>query len=241
MDRRLNKPLVLAMVAVALVLGVMLGLTTGLVDRIFGGPNPKTIASASLESMRAQNRLIAFVARYVSVVSSEQQRLGGLVSSERTLVLPGDVRYELDLSKLEPDDVAWDNSTHTLRVRLPEVEIAGPDVDINAAREFGDGGVLSALTNADERLDQTNRARAVSDLRKQAQAPVPMRLARQAARQAVERSFAMPLLAAGFKDVKVVARFPTEGTDEPSYLDLSTPYEEAIKEAERRRAAQGQK
>ncbi len=241
MDRRLNKPLVLAMVAVALVLGVMLGMTTGIADRLFGGPNPKTIASASLDSMRAQNRLIAFVARYVSVVSSEQQRLGGLVSSERTLVLPGDVRYELDLSKLEPNDVTWDASTHTLRVRLPEVEIAGPDVDLTAAREFGDGGVLSTLTNADQQLDQTNRARAVADLRKQAGAPVPMRLARQAARQAVERSFAMPLLAAGFKDVKVVARFPTEGSDEPSYLDLSTPYEEAIKEAERRRAAQGQK
>ena len=241
MDRRLNKPLVLGMVAVALVLGVMLGLTTGLVDRLFGGPDPKTIASASLESMRAQNRLTAFVARYVSVVSSEQQRLGGLVSSERTLVLPGDVRYELDLSKLQPGDVTWDNSSHTLRVRLPEVEIAGPDVDLTAAREFGDGGVLSALTNADQQLDQTNRARAVADLRKQASAEVPMRLARQAARQAVERSFAMPLLAAGFKDVKVVARFPTEGTDEPSYLDLSTPYEEAIKEAERRRAAQGQR
>lgn len=241
MDRRLNKPLVLAMVAVALVLGVMLGLTTGIVDRIFGGPNPTTIASASLESMRAQNRLIAFVARYVSVVSSSQQRLGGLVSSERTLVLPGDVRYELDLSKLEPNDVTWDGSSNTLRVRLPEIEIAGPDVDINAAREFGDSGVLSALTNADEQLDQTNRARAVSDLRKQASAEVPMRLARQAARQAVERSFAMPLLAAGFKNVKVVARFPTDGTDDPSYLDLSTPYEEAIKEAERRRAAERQR
>jgi hypothetical protein len=234
--RRLNKPLVLAMVAVALALGVVLGMTTGIVDRIFGGPNPTTIASASLESMRAQNRLIAFAARYVSVVSSQQSRFGGLVNSERTLVLPGDVRYELDLSKLEPNDVTWDSPTHTLRVRLPEVEIAGPDVDINAAREFGDRGVLSALTNADEQLDQTNRARAVSDLRKQASAEVPMRLARQAARQAVERSFAMPLLAAGFKDVKVVARFPTEGSDEASYLDLSTPYEEAIKEAERRRA-----
>src|SRR5213593_1858065 len=114
MDRRLNKPLVLAMVAVALILGVLIGVTTGIADRIFGGPNPKTIATASLESMRAQNRLIAFVARYVSVVSSEEQRLGGLVSSERTLVLPGDVRYELDLSKLQPDDVTWDASTHTL-------------------------------------------------------------------------------------------------------------------------------
>jgi hypothetical protein len=237
MDRR--KLIGLLAIAVALVLGVMLGMTGGLVDRIFGGPNPKTIASASLESMRAQNRLIAFVARYVSVVTSGQERLGGLVSSERTLVLPGNVRYELDLSKLNPEDVRWDGSTNTLRVRLPEIEVAGPEVDLNAAREYGEGGVLSALTNADQQLDQANRAKAVSDLRKQASAEVPMRLARQAARQAVERSFAMPLLAAGFKDVKVVARFPTEGTDDPSYLDLSTPYNEAIQEAERRRS-QGQ-
>jgi len=51
----------------------------------------------------------------------------------------------------------------------------------------------------------------------------------------------MPLIAAGFKDAKVVARFPTDGTDEASYMDRSTPYEDAIKEAERRRAAEGQK
>lgn len=241
MDRRLNKPLVLAMVAVALILGVLLGVTTGIADRIFGGPNPKTIASASLESMRAQNRLTVFAARYVSVVTSAQDRLGGLVSSERTLILPGDVRYELDMSKLQADDVSWDDSSHTLKVRLPEIELAGPDVDINAVKEYGGGGVLSALTNANQLLDEANRQRAVSDLRKQATAAVPMQLARQSARAAVERSFAMPLLAAGFKDVKVVARFPTEGSDQPSYMDLSTPYEEAIKEAERRRAAEGKK
>jgi hypothetical protein len=240
MDRRLNKPLVIGMIGLALVIGVLIGISSGLADQIFG-PNPKTIASASLQSMRAQNRLIAFVARYVSVVSSEQQRLGGLVSTQRTLILPGDVRYELDLSKLQPNDVTWDGSTHTLEVRLPEIEVAGPDVDLNAVREYGSGGVLSALTNANRQLDSANRAKAVADLRQQAQGPVPTRLAHQAARAAIERSFAMPLVAAGFKDAKVVARFPTEGSDDASYLDLSTPYEEAIKEAERRRAAQGQR
>ena len=240
MDSRLNKPLVLAMVAVALILGVLLGISTGVADKLFG-PNPKTIATSSLESMRAQNRLVAFVARYVSVVSSAQERLGGLVSSQRTLILPGDVRYELDLSKLQPGDLAWDASTRTLRVKLPEIEVAGPDIDINAVKEYGGGGVLAALTNADQQLDSANRAKAVADLRQQATAAVPMRLARESAREAVERSLGLPLLAAGFKDVKVVARFPTEGTDQPSYLDLSTPYEEAIKEAERRRAAGGTK
>jgi hypothetical protein len=240
MDRRLNKPLVIGLIVVALLLGLLVGTMTGVADRLFGGPNPTTIASASLESMRAQNRLTVFAARYVSVVTSAQQRLGGLVSSERTLILPGDVRYEVDLSKLQPKDVTWDGSTKTLKVTVPEIEIAGPDVDIKSVKEYGGGGVLSALTAANAQLDQANRARAVADLRKQATAQVPMQLARQSARAAIERSFAMPLLAAGFKDVKVVARFPTEGTDEASYLDLSTPYNEALAEAERRRA-QGRK
>jgi hypothetical protein len=239
MDNRLTKPLVIGLIVVALLLGLLLGVTTGIADRIFGGPNPTTIASASLESMRAQNRLTAFIARYVSVTTSTTSQFG--LSTKRTLILPGDVRYELDLAKLQPDDVTWDASTQTLNVRLPEVEIAGPDVDLGAAQEYGAGGVLSALTNADEALDSANRAKAVADLRKQAQGPMQMRLAHQAARAAVERSFAMPLVAAGFKDAKVVARFPTEGADKASYVDLSTPYEQAINGAERRRAGQAQK
>src|SRR4051812_30960007 len=207
MDNRLSKLIGIAAIIVALVLGVVVGMATGIADRIFGGPRAETIASASLQSMRAQNRLIAFVARYVSVTTSTTSRFG--LSAKRTLILPGDVRYELDLAKLQPNDVRWDGSNHTLSVRLPEVEIAGPDVDLKAAQEYGAGGVLSALTNANEALDSANRNKAVGDLRQQASAPVPMRLARQAARQAIERSFAMPLAAAGFKDVKVVARFPT--------------------------------
>src|SRR6185295_17934322 len=138
MDSRLNKPFAIAAIIVALVLGVIVGISTGIAGRIFGGPNPKTIASASLESMRAQNRLIAFVARYVSVTTSETSRFG--FSSKRTLILPGDVRYELDLSKLQPSDVTWDGSSHTLSVKLPEIEVAGPDVDLNAIQEYGAGG-----------------------------------------------------------------------------------------------------
>lgn len=239
MDSRQSKYVAIAAIIVALMLGLVLGMTTGIADRIFGGRKAETIATASLESMRAQNRLIAFAARYVAVTTSTTSTFG--FSSKRTLILPGDVRYELDLSKLQPGDVSWDGASKTLRVRLPEVEVAGPDVDLNAVQEYGAGGILSTLTNADQQLDQANRAKAVAELRRQASAPVPMQLAHQAARAAVERSFAMPLVAAGFKDVKVVARFPTEGDNEPSYMDLSTPYEDAIKEAERRRAAEAQK
>src|SRR3954452_23313917 len=128
MDRRLNKPLLVGAMILALVLGRVVGMSSGIPDAIFGGPNPKTIASASLESMRAQNRLIAFVARYVSVTTSSASTFG--FSSKRTLILPGDVRYELDLSKLQPGDVTWNAPSKTLNVKLPEIEIAGPDVDL---------------------------------------------------------------------------------------------------------------
>ena len=235
---RIRLPLLIGAVVIALLLGLALG-GAGLVDRLFGGPNPQAIATSSLESMRAQNRLVAFVARYVSVTNARQSRFG--LSTERTLILPGTVRYEVDLSKLTQKDVVWDPGTSTLRVRLPDIEIAGPEVDLAQAREYGSGGLLAAFTNAEERLDQANRAGAVADLRKQAQGEVPMRLAREAARQAIEHSFAMPLKAAGVSNARVVARFASEVDEEPSYWDVSTSYEDAMKEAQRRRAAEGKR
>jgi len=231
---RLNKTLAIAAVVVALILGLFFGSAIDIGRRLFGGPSPETVASSALQSMRAQNRLVPFVARYVSVVSSRQERLGGLVSSERTLILPGDVRYELDLAQLGPEDVQWDAGSSTLSVTLPEIEIAGPEVDLAAAREYGENGVLSVITDADRALDRNNRARAVTDLRKQAGAPVPMRLAREAGRQAVERSFALPLQAAGFDNAKVIARYPTEGSLVTEPLDRSRSYNDVLEEARKR-------
>jgi hypothetical protein len=231
---RLNKPLALGAVIVALILGLVVGGALDIGKRLFGGPDPETVASSALQSMRAQNRLVPFVARYVSVISSRQERLGGLVSSERTLILPGDVRYELDLAQLGPEDVQWDAASNTLNVTLPEIEIAGPEVDLAAAREYGENGVLSVISDADQALDRNNRARAVADLRKQAGAAVPMRLAREAGRQAVERSFSLPLQAAGFDNAKVVARYATEGSPVTEPLDRSRSYNDVLEEARKR-------
>ena len=195
MDRRLRNAIVASAVAGALLLGLIAGVALKISDRFLRGPDPETVVNSSLESMRAQNRLVPFVARFVAVTSSRQERFG--LSAERTLILPGTVRYELDLAKIERDDLDWNSSTRTLSVRLPNIEIAGPEVDLKSAREYGDKGILSAVTNAEERLDNANRSLAIADLRKQAAGPTTMRLAREAARQAVERSFAMPLQAAG--------------------------------------------
>ena len=216
-----------------LVLGALLMGTVRLPSLFGRGPDPESIATASLQSVREQARLTPFVARFVSVVTSTQSRFG--LSAQKTLILPGTVRYELDLARLQQDDIAWDAATNTLDVTLPPIELSGPDVDLNQVQEYSGGGVLLSLTNAEARLDAANRQRATQSLLQQARAPAPMRLAREAARKAVERSFAMPLRAAGI-EANVVARFADEASArDPSELDRSRRIEDVLNESKAKR------
>ncbi len=188
-------------------------------------PDPTTIASASLEGLREQNRLSAFAARYVAVVTSKQSQLG--FTTEKTLIMPGMVRYEVDMGKLTQADVAWDGATKTLAVRLPAVEADGPQVDLNAVREYGSGGVLTTFTDAEKRLDDANRRAGQIELIRQAREPAMIKLARDATRRAVERSFAMPLRAAGI-DATVAVRFADEPTASTERWDTSRSLQDVL-------------
>lgn len=157
----------------------------------------ETIATSSLTGLKEQARLTPFIARFVAVVTAKQERLG--LSAERTMILPGTVRYEIDLNAIKRQDVTWDEKTKTLSVKLPPLILSGPEVDINGIRTFGQGGILLSLTDAKETLDEANRIRGQAELLIQAREAVPMRLARDAARNAIARSFAMPLAAAKIK------------------------------------------
>lgn len=168
------------------------------------GPAPETVVAASLQGLKEQNVLVPFTARYVAVVTSKQQRLG--LAAQKTLIMPGTVRYELDLAALDQRDLDWQAQTSTLTVTLPPLRLAGPEIDIDGIREYRDGELLMLLTSAEERLDEANKAAALTELLAQARGPVPLRLARTAAIRAVEQSFAMPLRAAGI-EARVVARF----------------------------------
>lgn len=188
-------------------------------------PDPTTIASASLEGLREQNRLSAFAARFVAVVTSKQSQLG--LSTEKTLIMPGMVRYEVDMGKLGQRDVTWDAGTRTLFVTLPPVEIDGPQVDLSAIREYGTGGLLTRFTDAENQLDLANRQAGQAELVRQARDPMPMKLARDATRRAVERSFAMPLRAAGV-DATVKVRFADEANDTSERWDTSRSLKEVL-------------
>ncbi|MEI4505414.1 DUF4230 domain-containing protein [Sphingopyxis sp. CCNWLW253] len=168
------------------------------------GYDPETVVAASLQGLQEQNVLVPFTARYVAVVTSTQSRMG--LSAKKTLIMPGTVRYELDLGKLKQSDLDWDATTNALTVTLPPLRLAGPEIDIDAISEYRDGEILLTLTDAERTLDAANRKRAQEELIAQAKGATPMRLAQGAARTAVEQSFAMPLKAAGI-EAKVTARF----------------------------------
>lgn len=222
-----NWPVRIAAIAVPLLFILMIWWAVDGIRSWRDGPSPETIASASLTGIREQNRLSAFAANYAAVVTSEQQRFG--LSAKKTLIMQGLVRYEVDMAKLTEDDVRWDASTGTLRVKIPAIETAPPQIDMKSIQEYGENGLLRAFTNVDDVLDDANRAKGQAELVRQANGPVPMKLARDAFKRAIAQNFQVPLRAAGL-DAKVEAYFADElGGNITTRWDESTPLSEIVK------------
>jgi len=195
-------------------------------SRLFAAPDPVTVASASLKGLREQSRLSTFAGSYVAVVTSQETRFG--LSAKKTMIMPGTVRYEVDLSRLQQKDLSWNAGTNTLTLMLPPVEVVGPDVDVDKIQEYGEGGILMTLTNAEAQLDTANRKAASQELLNQARSPVNMRLARAATRKAVENSFALPLRAAGL-NASVVVNFTDEAVDDGERMERSRRPEDVLR------------
>ena len=226
---RLRKLVFLIPPLLALLVGAGLGLllprpaatTAG------AGADPEAIAAAALMSLRDEGRLTAFVGRFVAVVSASETRLG--LTARKTLILPGSVRYGIDLGRLRRRDLAWDPATRTLSVTLPPLEISGPEIDLNHVQEYSEGGIVMALTDAERTLDQANSRSAQDELMRQARERTPTTLARNAAMRAVARSFAMPLRTSGI-DASVAVRFlDPAGREEAYFLDRPRRIDDAIR------------
>lgn len=192
-----------------LLAGLLLGaIAMWFVDRDNDKPvDAQSIAAASLDAIRAQNKLTVFAGRFTVAVSTRVEKLG--LSAEKTLIVPATVRYDIDYSKLGRDDIVWDEGSRVMTVRLPDIRLDEPQVDMANIREYGGGTILMALGNAEEVIDAANRSKIRAAVLKEADTGLLRELARSSARTAVERGFALPLAAAGI-DARVIVRFPDE-------------------------------
>jgi hypothetical protein len=218
----------LAVLGLALML---LGIAFGYAFRVAPPPPPpdaEALATAALLSVREQGRLVPFTARFVSVASASESHLG--LTARKTLIMPGTVRYGVDLSRLRRSSMAWDERSRTLGVTLPPLELSGPEIDLNQVQESSEGGFVMALAGSEGSLDRANRQSAQDELMRQARAAAPMAQARQAAMREVARSFALPLRAAGL-DASVAVRFvDPAGREEAAFLDRPRRVEDATRD-----------
>ena len=228
MESRRLKPIFLLPPLVALLLGGLLGLLLRPPAVAQPKADPQAIARTTLLSVRDQGRLTTYSARFVAIVSASESRLG--LTARQTLIMPGSVRYSVDLARLNRRSLAWDEPTRTLTVTLPPLEISGPDIDLSQVRQYSEGGILMALTDAERTLDQANRRSAQDELLRQARDRTPMSQARNAAMRLVARSFALPLRTAGI-DASVAVRFvDPAGREEALFLDRPRHVDETVRD-----------
>lgn len=196
-------------------------------------PDAEAIAVAALLSIRDQGRLVPFSARFVSVASASETHLG--LTARKTLIMPGTVRYGVDLTRLRRSSLAWDEASRTLTVTLPPLELSGPEIDLNQVQESSEGGLVMALAGSEKVLDRANRQSAQDELMRQAREPGPMQLARGAAMRDVARAFALPLRAAGI-EASVAIRFTDPaGKEEATWLDRPRPLEARLSDRQAER------
>jgi hypothetical protein len=214
--------------ALGLVITVMLLASTGIWWSLRQmEPQIGSVVASTLDALQEQNRLLTFTNTSTATVTTTQSRFG--LSAKKALIVKGVMRYEVDMAKLTDDDVRWDVGSKTLSVRIPPVEVAPPQIDLNSIQEYGESGILRSLTNVDNALDTANRAKAQAQLVTQAKSPVLMDLARAASKKAVARNFAVTLKAAGI-DAVVVPFFDGERDQAVrSRWDLSTPLGDALR------------
>lgn len=194
---------------------------------------------AMVTAFQKQNSLSVFRAQVPTFVHNKEERLFGLLNAEQVGVIPATIEYRLDLSKLEPGSFEWDEEAQTMEVTIPPLTITEPTLDTRRAQLVNRGILVSgdAAMSLMQKNMGTARQRAIRESRN----PEMVALARSAAREMMTQNVMLPLRAAGYDDAKVTVRFADEPDDDadPSYIDRSLSYNQAIEER-RRRASQGQ-
>ena len=216
---------------------VILGLLAGVIAYLWYQEEQRRKAAlgAMVVAFQEQNYLNVFRAQVPVFVTNRHD--GWVIDVEQFGVIPASVEYRLNLGKLNKGNFDWDEESRRMIVTIPAPVVGEPVIDIARAKLVNKG----ILVRGDVALEllkkniQTARRQALAE----AKNPQLIQLARQAARNAMVRNVSVPLQAAGYEDMEVMVRFADEPQPKPTYLDRSTPYNEAIAEARRRRAAEG--
>lgn len=175
-------------------------------SRGFFSTTTSQVLSATVESLRKENKLLVFSFKGTSKVRATTD--GFLFfNGEQELLVPGVVNYYLDLSKLSLDQVEFDEQAKVVKVKLPKLEIGDIAFQPEQATTVN-GGLLTFSDKQIEALNKVNYRTARRAMIAQAQGKGLVDMAKAQARENIATYFEIPLRMAGQPDVKVVASFP---------------------------------
>ncbi len=176
----------------------------------FGPKDHGDPITTSLAAFEKANRLTVFSAQLVPVVTSDDERMFGLLKSRQVAVIPARVDYTLDLSRLDAGRLGWDKEAKRLDVTLPPLQVSKPNMDEANAQYLREGVWITG--DAQAKLTRSNTIVAEREAARQAANPALLDLARNAARAAVAQNLAVPLQVAGYGDVRITVHFDGEPT-----------------------------
>lgn len=163
------------------------------------------ILSATVESLKTENRLLVFSYKGTTKVETGRSILW-LFRGNQQLQVPAVVNYYLDLSQLSLSDVSYDDRAKLVRVRLPKLTIGDIAFQPENATTIN-GGILSFSNEQVEDLRKLNYAAARKAMVAQSQQKGLVDAAKRQAIANIQNYFEIPLRIAGLPDVKVAASF----------------------------------
>ena len=171
------------------------------------------VLSATVESLRSENKMLVFAYKgSVTVESKTQYRIPGTdrylpgVEGVQTLVVPFVNNYYLDLSKLTLADISYNEQERRVTVRLPAVEMGDVAFQPERAVIINNGLLTFSQATVDDLMRKgygSARRAAIA----QAQQPGMKQQAQKNAVANIQTYFEIPLRIVGQPDVKVVATF----------------------------------
>lgn len=171
------------------------------------------VLSATVESLRSENKMLVFAYKgSVTVESKTQYRIPGTdrylpgVEGVQTLVVPFVNNYYLDLSKLTLADISYNEQERRVTVRLPAVEMGDVAFQPERAVIINNGLLTFSQATVDDLMRKSYgsaRRAAIA----QAQQPGMKQQAQKNAVANIQTYFEIPLRIVGQPNVKVVATF----------------------------------
>ncbi len=163
------------------------------------------VLSATVESLRLENKLLVFTYKGSARVQAERT-LWWIFGGRQELMIPAVVPYYVDLSALSLANVDYDEQAKLVKVKLPPLVMGDIAFQPEKATTIN-GGILTFSEEQVEDLRKMNYANARKAMIKQAQGAGLFDLAKRQARENITSYFEIPLRIAGQPDVKVIATF----------------------------------